>query len=343
MTKGKRWKEIEILYSIGIILVLIGHSHSSDWSKFEGTVLYYVIEFVYLFHMPLFFFISGFLFINSKSLEKSGLKNWIRDKTLRLLTPYTFWTLLALVPKYYFENHGMDGFDFNYLVKVLLCPRAGVWGHFWFLPVMLITYFTFALLRMLINDDIKYFLVSFVLSIVLFFLPISTLILGLSDVKNAFIYFSIGMIIRNSIGDRDIPDNKYTRAIFILVGFSFLAFSVIVYLVCTMSVVLALLVALLMILSCWSFSEIIPSNKTTEWLNKYNFTIYIFSWLFQSVLMAVCDKLDFAWWITFFLMFLIGLSGPALVIYMYSILSRRFSLLNNTCFRAVLGLRLRDK
>ena len=51
-----RLKEIDVLYFLGIFLVLIGHSHSSDWSQFEKTILERIINFIYMFHMPLFFF-----------------------------------------------------------------------------------------------------------------------------------------------------------------------------------------------------------------------------------------------------------------------------------------------
>lgn len=51
MNLSKRYPKIDILYTIGILLVLFGHSHSSDWSTFEGTILQSAIEFVYTFHM----------------------------------------------------------------------------------------------------------------------------------------------------------------------------------------------------------------------------------------------------------------------------------------------------
>ncbi len=37
-TKNTRIKEIDILYSIGAILAILGHSHPNDWSSFEGTL-----------------------------------------------------------------------------------------------------------------------------------------------------------------------------------------------------------------------------------------------------------------------------------------------------------------
>ena len=40
----KRYYEIDILYAIGTLLVVLGHSHSSDWTKFQGTILVGIIN-----------------------------------------------------------------------------------------------------------------------------------------------------------------------------------------------------------------------------------------------------------------------------------------------------------
>ena len=95
---GKKWEEVDVLYAIGIILVVLGHSHVSDWSFFSGTAVESMISFIYVFHMPLFFFIAGFLFCNSDSLSKKGFAKWICDKVIRLMTPYIVLSVLAILP-----------------------------------------------------------------------------------------------------------------------------------------------------------------------------------------------------------------------------------------------------
>lgn len=74
MSSVKRCSYIDNLYTIGTVLVLVGHSHSSDWSTFSGTIFEKIVIFIYTFHMPLFFFIAGFLFVNSHSWEKVGYR-----------------------------------------------------------------------------------------------------------------------------------------------------------------------------------------------------------------------------------------------------------------------------
>lgn len=147
----RRWPEIDNLYALGTVLVVFGHSHSSDWSSFSGTILESAISFIYTFHMPLFFFIAGFLFMNSCSLERIGYGQWIKQKAQRLLIPYVVLSAVALVPKYYVENQTFAGFA-NYLIKAIFVPRIGVWGHFWFLPVLMLIYLLFGFGRLCMAD-----------------------------------------------------------------------------------------------------------------------------------------------------------------------------------------------
>ena len=118
--KKDRVPFIDGLYAIGCILVLIGHSHSSDWSTFNGTVLQQVILFIYTFHMPLFFFVAGFLFQNSDSLQRRGYGRWIADKSLKLLIPYFVLSYLGLVPKYLIENGSLASLGLRVFLDVLL-------------------------------------------------------------------------------------------------------------------------------------------------------------------------------------------------------------------------------
>lgn len=58
---------IEQVYFLGIFLVILGHSHpiGTEYPQWINT-------FIYRFHMPLFFFISGVLIFYSTRLKKGG-------------------------------------------------------------------------------------------------------------------------------------------------------------------------------------------------------------------------------------------------------------------------------
>jgi fucose 4-O-acetylase-like acetyltransferase len=73
---------IDVLKGIGIITVVIGHLWPSNQTGF-----------IYLFHMPLFFFIAGFLF-----RPTSNYKGYLIKKSIHLLLPYVSFLFLLIFP-----------------------------------------------------------------------------------------------------------------------------------------------------------------------------------------------------------------------------------------------------
>ena len=68
----KRNETIDVAKGIGIFLMVLGHMHINEQLNL----------FIYSFHMPLFYIISGFLYKNS------GGYYWIKKKAKSLLVPY---------------------------------------------------------------------------------------------------------------------------------------------------------------------------------------------------------------------------------------------------------------
>lgn len=77
----KRLKYIDIAKGIGIILVVVGHLTDSE-----------IQSFIYLFHMPLFFYLSGLLFHNSDF--------YIRKKTKQFVIPFIVFSIITFPIKY---------------------------------------------------------------------------------------------------------------------------------------------------------------------------------------------------------------------------------------------------
>lgn len=75
----KRIDYIDILKAIGIILMVMGHISF-------GTHFYI---FIHAFHMPLFFFISGYLY------KRKDFKSFFVGKLKSLLLPYYIFGMLA--------------------------------------------------------------------------------------------------------------------------------------------------------------------------------------------------------------------------------------------------------
>lgn len=309
----KRYYEVDILYAIGTFLVVLGHSHSSNWEKFQGTILVKIIDVIYAFHMPLFFFIAGFLFWNSNKLFKIGYKKWIKEKTIKLLTPYIILTVIGGIPKYYLENGSLAGIG-TAMVSSLVFPRMNIWGHFWFILVLLEIYIMFGVICLKIKEAKKRLVVVILIAVLCWMLPLNTMYFGLEDIHNMTIYFAVGVIFCYF----HLEQKSRTRFCrYLIVFFTLIIANVLMHYCEYNNRCVKMIGALCWILACWELAFLIKKSKLATWISEHNFTIYIYSWLFQSVLMLACDHIGLIWYLETMIMFFIGILGPVCIIEIY--------------------------
>lgn len=86
----KRNDSIDILKGIGIILVVMGHVINSR-ASIKGIN---INNLIYLFHMPLFFLISGYLI---KYEKEASLKEYAKKKAKGILLPYFIFSILCYI------------------------------------------------------------------------------------------------------------------------------------------------------------------------------------------------------------------------------------------------------
>lgn len=90
MEKRNRIGELDFFKGIAIILVVVGHVIQRNW---EGALDNHpVYTWIYSFHMPLFFFISGYLI--NHTFGKKDIGSCLKKKVLALLLPYFVWCYL---------------------------------------------------------------------------------------------------------------------------------------------------------------------------------------------------------------------------------------------------------
>ena len=80
----KRINWVDALKGFGIILVVIGHAGCPNW----------LVRWIYIFHMPLFFLLSGLMAKESEYLRGG---QWIKRKTRSLLWPYLIFGILEFL------------------------------------------------------------------------------------------------------------------------------------------------------------------------------------------------------------------------------------------------------
>lgn len=131
-----RNKIIDIIKAFGIILVLIGHACVYDS---------YLRKFVYIFHLPLFFLVSGYLYNDNDSKDPWG---FIGKKLKKLLSMYIIYNLFfVLFHNLFFklgilQNTGMYNlrdYVVNFLNIFLFKSNEPFAAAMWFIPVLIIT------------------------------------------------------------------------------------------------------------------------------------------------------------------------------------------------------------
>lgn len=88
ITLNKRVLWIDYAKAMGIFLVVVGHGYFPS----EGFDLFSK-NFIYSFHMPIFFFISGFLF----RIKQDNFGIFLKKSIIRLLIPYVLLNFLAAI------------------------------------------------------------------------------------------------------------------------------------------------------------------------------------------------------------------------------------------------------
>lgn len=80
--KSKRDSLIDILKGLGIICMVAGHSGAP------------ITQFIYLFHMAIFFIASGYCFKENCSSDIKEVKEFFKRKIISLWFPYVLWTAI---------------------------------------------------------------------------------------------------------------------------------------------------------------------------------------------------------------------------------------------------------
>lgn len=136
MKNNSKNRQIVLLTLFAVILVVVGHSDITN--DFKSLWIY---KWIYSFHMPLFFFISGFLFsltMPVTKLNSTSFTTFIKKKTVRLLIPFLFInTIIFLIKTLIIKDSSMMQhpltFDLKSFFNSMLFEPI---GFMWFLPAL---------------------------------------------------------------------------------------------------------------------------------------------------------------------------------------------------------------
>ena len=268
-------KEMNVLRGIGISLVVLGHSFPQQGVPFGGIYLFeYIKNFIYSFHMPLFFFISGFFAIKILNLKEIGeYKNFIKDKFLMLIIPYLSVSCLAIPIKLLLNKFAERPLYLSrIIIDIILYPWNNPIIFLWFIYTLFLMF-----IIMIFLSKLPRYIVLVMLSI-LNILPLDYgTIFNINGLLKYSIYFYIGMIF-NSYYTKYKKKVRKSRPIVLLIVLMVLNFINIDI------TILYLVKALVGIFMCLDISHIIKgfNFKLFNYIGNYSLDIYLFSWFFQT-------------------------------------------------------------
>lgn len=125
-----RIDQLDMIKGIAMILVIVGHLCSAIVQSGKTDVYSYQMLYnvIYLFHMPLFFFVSGFL---------SKGNNKLVDKCIRLIIPFIIWGMPHII------GHLVTSFWSENLMKNILQELIFLFlrgGYYWYFIYLFIFY-----------------------------------------------------------------------------------------------------------------------------------------------------------------------------------------------------------
>lgn len=210
----ERYRELDLMKGIGIMLVYLGHSF--NFPNFKWTkILFFLGNTVYSFHMPLFFFISGFF---SNICKELYLKKFYKGKIKRLLIPYLFINLVDFIPRTLFPQ--LVNSEFGGVKEVLFYGTK----ISWFVYTLFIIFMIFPILDKYIFKKDKYYLFGLFLIIINYLKIFENIeIFSLNKVVVYLLYFYLGYIIKPFYKKKIKNGSK--NLTFFIISIVFLSFS----------------------------------------------------------------------------------------------------------------------
>ncbi len=267
---------ITFLQVIGPIFVILGHAKNGlPYNIF----LQGMRTFIYVFHMPLFFFISSYLFSYKNGMRDISYNEWIKKKFWRLIFPYVVINLIFILPKVLLSGFTQDKLDFSLDTFITLCinPRENILGHLWFLFALFEMYLISPLWNYMIKnkENKKIWIIAFIICVCLRMLPQITNILSINDLFNNLLFFLMGLYIGTiPVKELEKKSDKKNLCIYLIIYI----LSLVVWLIWKneLTTTILCIITLLLLLKLPIALKI--KNNTLNDLGKYSYTIYILHW-----------------------------------------------------------------
>ncbi len=287
---------VDGLFVFAMILVVVGHSGLAP--DFHKTYLY---KWIYSFHMPIFFWLSGYLLNLHKGKVHESYFCFLKKKASRLLIPLITLTTLVYYPKVLLSEFAVRPAEgsFKGFINAFLYPVENPIQPLWFLTVLFIIYAVGYWIRYFCKSSMCRLAMTFVLSLALEFvivnLKLDLKFLYISQVFYQMPFFILGMMMSNNSW---IKSWMFNSVMMTILTFAVLSLSVHFQFIFSFSPIVNL---------CWKYFNAVVGiwfsasfiiclgDKGVRFipqLRNYTFCIYLLQWFTMTPLRAVYNMFN---------------------------------------------------
>lgn len=198
---------LDITKGIAIILMVLGHT--------SIPTLFH--NYIFSFHMPLFFLVSGYMFKN-----KYNFKEYIIRKTKQLLIPYITFAPIINIIALTTKNYHLDPKDWvNFIIN-------GTDLALWFLIILYLTQIIFYLVTKYINNSHIKVAVIILLIILGYYFSLKNIHIPykIETIGMSILFFAIGNFIKKiNLLNKEVKNNTIITIILVVLNIFLVYFS----------------------------------------------------------------------------------------------------------------------
>lgn len=307
---------LHIIRALAITLVVLGHSFAPHT---DAAVFRHTKNVIYMFHMPLFFFISGFFGIRYFIVERSTYFPTIVRQFKRLIVVYLFCSVLIVPMKLLLNRFAIRPMDIASVPEdVFIFPMKHPMVILWFLYVLFAIQMLFLTVNLLLKINYRKWLPVAAVMAFLLALHFSSRHLpnhfATNFIAEYAVFFYAGFMASQS--PEPISD-LLTRHMRTVLAAGIALFAVCYYFRAQPGA--SILCTIAGITITWTLAVLI--NERTQHLKTHlhpigdhGYAIYVYSYFFQvPVRIAVASLPGCPGAVGYAMMFLLGMIGPVLL------------------------------
>lgn len=307
MKNREKWPDN--IKTIACILVVLGHIIQSFQKakiiNYDGF-LSYINWFIYLFHMPVFMCVSGYLYSKYTHIEnKDDYIEFIKKKFINLIIPYIIFYLIYIILNVTFSSSVNTKMGINELIGIINNPIP----PYWYLYALLSLFLIVPILEKLFKHNRKnIFILMLFLKIISIFYTCP--IYAIKSVLEWGIYFYLGAVIDDKIF---ISKNNYQITIlYVLLAtiYYWIGLPLNYEIKSIINIIFGISGTLIMINNFYNIKD----NKFFEIVKKHTMPIFLLHTIFAAGARIVLIKMNIDSYIIHMIIgMMFGIGGPILI------------------------------